>query len=52
VDRLEEMDIGDGTTPRPTYVNADLMDEQKDKYCGPFQVYIAAQERVVGVVLT
>jgi hypothetical protein len=27
VDHLEEMDIRDGTTPRPTYVNAGLRKE-------------------------
>jgi hypothetical protein len=31
VDCLEEMDIGDGTTLRPTYVNASLIEEQKNK---------------------
>jgi hypothetical protein len=28
---LEEMDIGDGTVPRPMYVNTNLSREQKDK---------------------
>jgi hypothetical protein len=27
IDALEEMDIGDGMVPRPTYVNANLMKE-------------------------
>jgi hypothetical protein len=31
IDQLEEMGIGDGTTPRPTYINARLTKEQKDK---------------------
>jgi hypothetical protein len=31
VDRLEEMDIGDETMLRPTYVNAGLTEEQKNK---------------------
>jgi hypothetical protein len=31
VDCLEEMDIGDGSLPRPTYINANLPKEQKDK---------------------
>jgi hypothetical protein len=31
MDRLEEMDIGDGSTPRPTYVNANLPKEHKDQ---------------------
>jgi hypothetical protein len=31
VDHLEEMDIGDGIMPRPTYVNTDLTEEKKDK---------------------
>jgi hypothetical protein len=31
VDQLEEMDIGDGTIPKPTYINTSLAKEQKDK---------------------
>jgi hypothetical protein len=31
MDHLEEMDIGDGNVPRPTYVNANLTKEQKDE---------------------
>jgi hypothetical protein len=31
VDCLEEMDIGDGSLLRPTYINANLAKEQKDK---------------------
>jgi hypothetical protein len=31
MDRLEEMDIGDGNVPQLTYVNANLTKEQKDK---------------------
>jgi hypothetical protein len=31
MDHLEEMDIGDGSTPRPTYVNANLSEERKDQ---------------------
>jgi hypothetical protein len=29
VDELEEMDLGDGGTRRPTYINASLSEEQK-----------------------
>jgi hypothetical protein len=31
VGRLEEVDIGDGTSQRPTYVNANLPEDQKEK---------------------
>jgi hypothetical protein len=31
IDYLEEMDIGDGSMPRPMYVNTNLTKEQKDK---------------------
>jgi hypothetical protein len=30
VDKLEEVDLGDGVTPRPTYVNANLSLQQKE----------------------
>jgi hypothetical protein len=30
IDALEEMDIRDGTIPRPTYMNANLTKEQKE----------------------
>src|SRR6266566_3402436 len=30
-DPLEEIDIGDGSTPRPTFVNANLKADQKSK---------------------
>jgi hypothetical protein len=33
VDELEEVDIGNGTTKRPTYVSANLTREQKGKVC-------------------
>jgi hypothetical protein len=31
VDELKEVDIGDGSTPRPTYISARLSKEQKEK---------------------
>jgi hypothetical protein len=31
VDELEEIDIGDRLTPRPTYISAKLLEEQREK---------------------
>jgi hypothetical protein len=39
VDRLEEMDIDDGVTPRPTFVNAKLSREHKEQVCGLVQKF-------------
>jgi hypothetical protein len=33
VDDLEEVDIGDGTVPRPKYISANLSDAHKDQVC-------------------
>jgi hypothetical protein len=33
VDDLEEVDLGDSCHARPTYINAGLSGEQKDKLC-------------------
>jgi hypothetical protein len=33
VDDLEEVDIGDGSVPRPTYINASMPREHKDQVC-------------------
>jgi hypothetical protein len=30
IDQLEKMDIGDGTVPRPTYINASLPSDKKE----------------------
>jgi hypothetical protein len=32
-DDLEEVDIGDGTVPRPKYISANLSDAHKDQVC-------------------
>ena len=33
VDELEEVDIGDGKVPRPTFVSAKLIADQRQKVC-------------------
>jgi hypothetical protein len=33
MDRLEEVDIGTGVIPRPTFINANLSEEQKKQVC-------------------
>jgi hypothetical protein len=38
-DPLEEIDIGDGLTPRPTFVNKNMSLEQKDAVIKLFRDY-------------
>jgi hypothetical protein len=33
MDILKEVDIGSGSTPRPTYLNANMPQAQKEKVC-------------------
>jgi hypothetical protein len=33
MDKLKEVDIGSGSTPRPTYLNANMPQAQKEKVC-------------------
>jgi hypothetical protein len=40
VDPLEEIDIGDGITPRPTFVNKNMSLEQKDAIIKLLKEYV------------
>jgi hypothetical protein len=33
MDKLKEVDIGSGSTPRPTYLNTNMPQAQKEKVC-------------------
>jgi hypothetical protein len=39
VGTLEEVDIGDGVTPRPTFINTNLSREQKEQVRNLVQLY-------------
>jgi hypothetical protein len=39
-DPLEEVDIGDGSVPRPTFVNKDLKANYKDELIGLLKEYV------------
>jgi hypothetical protein len=41
VDELDEVDIGDGSVRRPTFVNANLPKEQKDQVCCLLKEFIS-----------
>jgi hypothetical protein len=38
-DPLEEVDIGDGSTPRPTFINKNLKSNSRNKMIGLLQDY-------------
>ena len=39
-DLLQEIDIGDGRVPRPTFINANLEADQKSKVCALLREFI------------
>ena len=39
-DPLEEVDIGDGSNPRPTFINANMRDDQKSEVCALLKEFI------------
>jgi hypothetical protein len=47
VDELDEVDIGDGSVRRPTFVNANLPKEQKDQVCCLLKEFMSKRIRYV-----